>query len=212
MTLIHDNHFAGQPQVAQHDILLLQRRQEQLIHRADHKIRQQRLPPAQKPAMDLYAARLVPTILFRDCTAGKHLPVILIQFRHPVGQADGVRHILGLGLGPFAQPPENTISGGLCRQAEIQPTGAIAGRKNLGGGQRRLGLPHAHLCLYNQQAGRVHPIGRAHHRRLEAVGRKAKPFFKSGGVHTSILRFPWKGQGQLFPCPIHPGGITAGIS
>ena len=210
MALIHDHHLAGQPQLAQHQVLLFECRHQQLVNGTDDKVRQQGLPVALKPAMYQHAAfgGVFPVgVLLGHGPAGEQLAVILVQLSHAVRQADRVDHILRLCLGPISQAVKDAVGRGLGRQAKEQPTRLAAVGKELRGGQRRLRLAHPHLRLDDKQPRHRDLVGCLQHGLLQTVGQKSKSLPERTGVHAVVGRFPRGCQIQPLPGTLHPRGV-----
>ena len=70
MALVDDHHLARKAEVAQHHMLLFERRHEQLVHRANDKAGQQRLLAAPEPLVHLHPVLvclgIVPVVFYLD--------------------------------------------------------------------------------------------------------------------------------------------------
>ena len=210
MAFVHHNDLAGQAQMPQHHMLLLQSGQQQLVHRAEDKIRQKRLLAPLEPGVNHHAARL--RILLGDRLARDQLPVLFVQFGCAVGQPDGVLHLPGLRLRPPLQPVKEPVCGRLCGQAEKHPAFVKPLRKDLRCGQRRLRLSHAHLCLQDQDTRRRSRGRHFEHRPLDRVGGKAKALPEPLLVHLRPGGIPHIRQGQRLPCPFQAGRVEPFVS
>ena len=205
MAFIHNYHFARQPQMPQHQVLLFERGHQQLVHRADDKIRQQGLLTALEPTV--YKRAAVPGVLLGNCAAGNQLAVVLVQLRHAVCQTDGMRRFLRLLFCPRGKTAKYAVGRGLCGQPEIKPSQTKPGGKDFSGRQRRLGLADAHLRFQNQNARVAHSGGNIQRRALNPVGQKPKPSPEGRIVHGGIFPFPGRGQIQRAPGAVSSLGV-----
>ena len=145
MNFIDDHHFAGHSQVAEHQVLLLQSSHQQLIHRANDEVRQQRLFVPLKPGV--YRNPFIGAPFLNKRSSRKKLPVVLVQFRHTVGQLDGMGGVFRLGLRPGGQPSKDTVGGGLGGQSEEKTACPPLCGKGFRRSQGGLCFAHAHLGL-----------------------------------------------------------------
>ena len=184
--------------MAQHQMLLFQGRQQQLVHCADHKVGQQRLLMALKPRVHVDPL-LWPHIFLRNGLPRKQFPILLVQLCHTMGQPNGVGHIFRLCLRPGGQSSKDTVGRGLCGQAKEQASCTPFSCKSLRRRQSSLCFSHAHLGLYHQQARALHRGRCLQHGFLHFVGRKSKTLPERIAVHGEREgRLPRRRQ-------IHPG-------
>ena len=206
MALVDDHHLARKPQMPQHHVLLGQCCHQQLIHCADDEAGQQCLLAAPEPLMHLYLM-LFRRILFQLHPAPLQPKIVLIQLCHSMGQLDGLRHLLRLGICPVEQPTKDAVCRSLRGQSEKDATQTEPAGHDLRSGQSRLCFAHAHLRFQNQDARFCRSIHRIQNHSLHGVGRKAEPHLKLLRFCNALLRLPWEGERQLFPRPVHPRRI-----
>ena len=115
-----DNHgFSCKPEVPQHHMLLPERSHQQLVDRADHKVREQRLFSALKPTVRDQTGCFA--FIFRQpCTAAEQLPVLLIERRCAMRQTNPIGIVIHLSLigGPGADARKQAVRCRLRRQSE----------------------------------------------------------------------------------------------
>ena len=130
--------------MTQHDMLLLQRRQKELVDRPDHKAREKRLLSSAEPWVNDQTVLNLPVVVHRRAAA-KYRPVFLVHFGHAVGQTDGQLRALRLFFRPGCQAAENPICRRLRRKTEEYASAAASFGEHLRGSQSGLRFAHAHL-------------------------------------------------------------------
>ena len=143
--------------------------------------------------MDHYAG--IRIIFLGHRAAGDQLLIRLVQLCGAVGKPDGVKHFLGLGLGPLGKPIKNPIGCGLGGQAEKQAAGLKFRCKNLCCRQRSLCLANAHLCFQDQNTRRSHSICGLQNSLLYGIGGKTESLVKGVIIHPGAYDLPGAGQG-----------------
>ena len=124
-----------------------------------------------------------------------------------MGQLDGLRHLLRLGICPVEQPTKDAVCRSLRGQSEKDAAQTEPAGHDLRSGQSRLRFAHAHLRFQNQDARFCRSTHRIQYHSLHGVGRKAEPHLKLLRFCNALLRLPWEGERQLFPRPVHPRRI-----
>ena len=194
VALVNDDHLSGQAQLPQHDMLLLQRRHEELVHRANHQVGQQPGLSSAEKRMNRQRAAL---FLRRQHAALFQRAEFLVELCLAMDQlhrhTDGVR-LMGC---PPGHARIHRVGRGLRRQekrraAQMKPVHQDLCRSQCG---LCLSVPHGRFDDHN--AGRWHRGRNLLRLLLDAVCRKPKALREKPRLPPCFGHLPGPRQVQL---------------
>ncbi len=166
MHLVDHDDLAGEREVAQGEMPVLETGEQHLVDRPDREGGEHALLASAQPLVGDQPGVLPPCAMpgtlrpvrvhSRDPApvGGHQARVLVVEGRLRMGEEERPVPVRGKVVQPCGEAGKHRVGGRAGRQRDVAPAGAGPGGEDLGDGERGLRLPLAHRCLDHQQPRR----------------------------------------------------------